>query len=280
MLLLPVCRATKVTARTHMFQRPASVMIDLVMTVYQAFILLATGVLGGLASTVASIASVVSYPALLALGLPPLSANVTNTMSLVLTGAGSVLGSRPELAGQRDRVLRLGVITALGGAAGAAILLLAPASTFGIVVPLLIGGASVLLLTQPMIRGLAPRPGAERSRRSLAGVFGAAVYIGYFGAAGGILMIAMLSTMISESLIRVNALKNAILGAANAVAAIIFALFAPVHWLFVPPLAAGFLIGGFTGPRLVRRLPVKVLRIFVAVCGLALAVKLGFAAYR
>lgn len=255
-------------------------MIDLVMTIYQAFILLATGVAGGLASTVASIASVVSYPALLALGLPPLSANVTNTMALVLTGAGSVLGSRPELAGQRDRVLRLGLVTALGGAAGAAVLLLAPASTFKMVVPVLIGGACVLLLAQPMIRGLSPRPGAERSWRGLAGVLGAAAYIGYFGAAGGVLMIAVLSTMISESLIRVNALKNAILGAANAVAAVIFAVFAPVHWAFVPPLAAGFLIGGFTGPRLVRRLPVKGLRVLVALCGLALAVKLGIAAYR
>jgi uncharacterized protein len=250
------------------------------MTVVQALALLGTGIAGGLASTVASIASVVSYPALLALGLPPLSANVTNTMSLVLTGAGSVLGSRPELAGQRDRALRLGVVTAFGGAAGAAVLLLAPATAFALAVPVLIGGASVLLLTQPMIPALSPRPGAERSPRRLAGVFCAAMYIGYFGAAGGVLMVALLSTMISESLIRVNALKNAILGAANAVAAVIFAVFAPVHWLFVPPLAAGFLIGGYTGPRLVRRLPVGALRVFVALCGLTLAVKLGVSAYR
>ncbi len=249
------------------------------MTAFQAIVLLAIGIGGGLASTVASIASVVSYPALLALGLPPLSANVTNTVSLVLTGAGSVLGSRPELAGQRDRVLRLGLVTALGGAAGAAVLLLAPPTAFGLVVPVLIGGASVLLLAQPAIRGLSPRPGAERSPGRLAGVFGAAMYIGYFGAAGGVLMVAVLSTMIGESLIRVNALKNAILGAANAVAAVIFAMFAPVHWLFVPPLAAGFLIGGFTGPRLIRLLPVRTLRLLVALCGLALAVKLGVAAY-
>jgi hypothetical protein len=250
------------------------------MTVVQALALLCTGIAGGLASTVASIASVVSYPALLAFGLPPLAANVTNTMSLVLTGAGSVLGSRPELAGQRDRALRLCVVTAFGGAAGAAVLLLAPPAAFGLVVPVLIGGASVLLLVQPRIRALSPRPGAERSVRGLAGVFCAAVYIGYFGAAGGVLMVALLATMISESLIRLNALKNAILGAANAVAAVIFAVFAPVHWLFVPPLAAGFLIGGYTGPRLVRRLPVRALRLFVAVCGLALAVKLGASAYR
>ncbi len=250
------------------------------MTVYQAVVLLAAGIGGGVASTVASVASVVSYPVLLALGLPPLSANVTNTVSLVLTGAGSVLGSRPELAGQRGRVLRLAVVTALGGAAGAGVLLLAPASAFGVVVPVLIGGSSLVLLAQPMIRGLAPRPGAERSGRRLAGVFAVAMYIGYFGAAGGVLLLAVLCTMMSESLVRVNAVKNAITGAANGVAAIMFAAFAPVHWAFVPPLAAGFLIGGLAGPRLVRRLPVRGLRIFIAACGLALAIKLGVAAYR
>lgn len=259
---------------------PASVMIDVDMTGCQALVLLAAGMAGGIASTVASVASVVSYPVLLALGLPPLSANVTNTMSLVLTGAGSVLGSRPELAGQRGRVLRFGAVTALGGATGAAILLLAPASAFGVVVPVLIGAASLLLLAQPMIRGMSARPGAEQSRWRLAGVFGVAAYVGYFGAAGGVLLLAMLAAMISESLVRVNAIKNAVTGAANGVAAVIFAVFAPVHWLFVPALAAGFLIGGFTGPRLVRRLPVRALRVIVSLCGLALAVKLGAAAYR
>ncbi|MBV9382568.1 MAG: sulfite exporter TauE/SafE family protein, partial [Streptosporangiaceae bacterium] len=216
---------------------------------------------------------------LLALGLPPLTANVTNTMSLVLTGVGSVLGSRPELAGQARRVLRLGAYTALGGGAGAAVLLLAPASVFGMVVPVLIGGASLLLLAQPWIGGLAPRPGAEGGG-GRAGLFGAAMYVGYFGAAGGVLLLAMLGTMIDEPLIRLNALKNAIIGMANGVAAIAFAIFAPVRWAFIPPLAAGFLLGGLTGPKLVRRLPRRAFRVFVALCGLALAVKLGFSAYR
>lgn len=255
-------------------------MMDVIMTSYQALALLGAGTLGGVASTVASIASVVSYPVLLALGLPPLSANVTNTVSLVLTGAGSVLGSRPELDGQRGRVLRFGAATALGGAAGAAVLLLAPARTFGVVVPVLIGTASLVLLAQPAIRAMAPRPGAERSRWRLAGVFGVAVYVGYFGAAGGVLLLAALATMICEPLVRINAIKNAISGAANGVAAVIFAVVAPVHWPFVPPLAAGFLIGGFTGPRIARRLPVRALRVGVALCGLAIAVKLGAAAYR
>jgi len=250
------------------------------MTFAHALILLAAGILGGLASTIASVASVVSYPVLLALGLPPLAANVTNTMSLVLTGVGSVLGSRPELADQRTRVIRLGAVTALGGATGAAILLLAPASAFAVVVPILIGGASVLLLAQPMIRGLAPTPDAENSRGRQLSVFAVAVYAGYFGAAAGVLLLTVLSTMLVEPLIRVNAVKNAISGVANAVAAILFAAFAPVHWAYVPLLAAGFLIGGYAGPKLIRHLPVQPLRIFIAAAGIALAVKLGWSAYR
>jgi uncharacterized protein len=250
------------------------------MSIFEALALLGTGVLAGIASTVASVASVVSYPVLLAIGLPPLAANVTNTMSLICTAAGSVAGARPELSGQRERALRLAVVTAIGGAAGAGALLIAPASTFAMVVPVLIAVAAALLLVQPLISGLAPRPGADRSRRRLAGLFAAAIYIGYFGAAGGVLLLAILATMFSESLIRLNALKNVISGAANAVAATAFALFAPVDWAVVPLLAAGFLLGGMTGPRIARRLPARALRLLVGLCGLALAVKLGLAAYR
>jgi uncharacterized membrane protein YfcA len=115
------------------------------MTLTDALVLLAAGTAAGLASTVFSLASLVSYPVLLALGLPPLTANVTNTVSLVLTGAGAAAGSGPELTGQGDRVRRFGTVGALGGAAGAAILLLSPARDFQFVVPVLIGGAAVLL---------------------------------------------------------------------------------------------------------------------------------------
>jgi hypothetical protein len=250
------------------------------MTVTTALVLLAAGIGGGLASTIASVASVISYPILLSLGLPPLSANVTNTVSLVLTGLGSVLGSRPELAGQRARVIRLGLVTACGGGTGAAILLLAPASAFAYVVPVLIGGASVVLLIQPALRGLDPVPGAERSWTRHAAVFAVSVYTGYFGAAGGVLLLAALSTMLAQSLVRVNAVKNAIAGSANGVAAILFAVFAPVHWSYVPLLAAGFLIGGYVGPKVIRRLPVRALRLFIAAAGFVLAVKLALSAYR
>jgi uncharacterized membrane protein YfcA len=250
------------------------------MTITHALLLLAAGAVAGILSTVAGLASLVSYPVLLGLGLSPLAANVTNTVSLVLTGAGSAAGSRPELTGQGRRVARLGVLTALGGGTGAAVLLLAPASTFQQVVPVLIGSASLMFVVQPRIRGLNARPGGERSVALHAVLFAVGIYVGYFGAAAGVLLLAVLGAMMDEALPRLNALKNVISGLANGVASVFFAIFAPVHWAFMPPLAAGFLIGGWTGPKVVRRMPGPALRAAVAVAGVGLAVKLGLTAYR
>jgi uncharacterized membrane protein YfcA len=251
------------------------------MRLSEALVLLAAGMAGGIFSTVVAIASLVTYPVLLALGVPPLAANMTNTVSLVLTGAGSVAGSRPELAGQGRLVLRLGAITALGGAAGAAILLLSPASTFTAVVPVLIGSASLVLLLQPKIRLLTPQEELDTRHRLALGaaLFAVAVYVGYFGAAAGVLLLVALSAMISQPLIRVNAIKNAVNGMANAMAAACFALFGDVRWKLVVPLAAGFLIGGWIGPKIARRVPATALRVFVSLCGFGLAVKLGISAY-
>ena len=202
----------------------------------EALLLLATGTLGGIFSTVVSIASLVTYPALLALGVPPLSANMTNTVSLVLTGAGSVIGSKPELTGQGRRVIRLGIVTAAGGAVGAAVLLLTPASTFTAVVPVLIGGASLVLLVQPRIKSLSPS--ADGGNKVVYGValLAVAMYVGYFGAAAGVMLLVVLSMMIDESLVTVNAVKNAVSGAANLTAAVCFALFGDVRWVLVAPL--------------------------------------------
>jgi uncharacterized membrane protein YfcA len=251
------------------------------MRLSEALVLLAAGTAGGIFSTVVAIASLVTYPVLLALGVPPLAANMTNTVSLVLTGVGSVAGSRPELVGQGRRVLRLGAITALGGAAGAAVLLLTPASTFTVVVPVLIGGASLVLLVQPRLTMLAPRAALDTRRRLALGaaLFAVAVYIGYFGAAAGILLLVVLSAMISEPLVKVNAIKNAVNGMPNAMAAACFALFGDVRWKLVVPLAVGFLIGGWIGPKIARRVPAGVLRVLVSMGGLGLAVKLGISAY-
>jgi len=248
----------------------------------EALVLLAAGTAGGILSTVVAIASLVTYPALLALGVPPLAANMTNTVALMFTGAGSAAGSRLELAGQGRRVLRLGIVTALGGAAGAAVLLLTPASTFTVVVPVLIGGASLVLLVQPKISMLTP-PEILGPRRRLAlgaALFAVAMYIGYFGAAAGVLLLVVLIAAISEPLVRVNAIKNAVNGMANAMAAACFALFGDVRWKLVVPLAAGFLIGGWIGPKIARRVPAAALRVLVSLCGLGLAAKLGVSAYQ
>ena len=235
------------------------------------------GVLAGVVSVVASLASLVSYPALLAVGLPPLAANVTNTTALMFVGVGSAAGSRPERAGQRPRLVRFGRLNAIGGAAGAGLLLLTPASAFEAVVPVLIAGASVVLLLGPRLRG---GPGDRESSRLLrSAVLAVAVYTGYFGAAGGVLVLAVLTALLDLPLARTIAIKNVISSVANAVAALAFALFGPVDWTAVAPLALGFFAGGWIGPGVVRRLPAGPLRVFIGLCGIGIAIKLGIDGY-
>ena len=253
------------------------------VTAVEAVALVVAGVVAGMVSTVVGLASVVSYPALLAIGLPPLSANMTNTVALLFTGAGAAVGSRPELTGQGARIRRLAVITALGGGVGAALLLITPSQTFERVAPVLIAAASVALLVRRQPGGHNPGHGPPRhfarNPSLLAGVFGVAVYVGYFGAAGGILLLVVLIPMLGQSLARTNAVKNVVNGLANGVAAVGFAAFGPVRWLAVLPLAAGFLAGGWTGPKLVRLIPGRLLRILIGIGGIALAVRLGLSAY-
>jgi uncharacterized protein len=251
------------------------------VTVGWALGLVGVGALAGIVSTVVSLASVVSYPVLLAFGLPPVSPNMTNTVSLLFTGVGAAVGSRPELAGQGTTIRRLGPVAAVGGGAGAALLLATPPGAFERVAPVLIGAASLtLLLPRLPARGrrVAGR-GREHNLLLTAALFGVTAYVGYFGAAGGILLLAVLSPMLAEPMARANAVKNVVSGLANAVAAVAFAVLGHVDWAAVGPLAAGFLIGGWTGPGLVRRVPGAMLRVVVGVCGVGVAVKLGIGAY-
>lgn len=249
------------------------------MTGPDVVVLLVAGVLAGLAGAGAGFASLVSYPALLAVGLPPLSANVTNTVALTLNAAGAITGSRPELVGQSWRVRRFTVMAAIGGAAGAALLLTTPAEAFEVVVPWLIGLASVALLARPWLQSRrAHRPQERRPWVSaLAAVI--TVYGGYFGAAAGVLLLAVFGAVIRESLARVNALKNVVLGSANTVAALGFIAFGPVQWAAALPLAVGFFGGGLMAPAVVRRLPETPMRLVIGLAGLALAVKLAADTY-
>jgi uncharacterized membrane protein YfcA len=240
----------------------------------EVFGLLGIGVVAGVVSTVVSLASIISYPALLAFGLPPLTANVTNTVALVFTGIGAAAGSRPELAGEGGRVLRLGPVAALGGATGALLLLVTPPRTFELIAPWLIAMASLLLARPP-----SGRVHGEHGVLGRVALFVVTIYVGYFGAAGGILVFAVLGIMLEHPPARLNAMKNVMTGLANAVAAVGFAIFGPVDWGAAAPLAAGFLLGGWIGPKIARRLPGHSLRYLAAACGLAVALKLGWDSY-
>jgi uncharacterized membrane protein YfcA len=216
-----------------------------------------------------------SYPALLAVGLPPTVANQTNTIALASASIGSIAGSRPELRGQRARVLRLLPLTVLGGVIGGALVLVTPSGTFALIVPFLVGGASLVLLRPP--RPATPGTARADGRAGPATVLGAiaiGIYSGYFGAAAGVLMLALLSRLLADTLVRVNAVKNVLLGASNAVAAVGFIVLGHVVWSAAIPLAAGLLVGNYTGPAIARRLPPTVLRVGIAVAGLVLAVVL------
>lgn len=250
------------------------------MSATEVLLLLLAGVGAGLVGTVAGLASLVSYPALLAAGIPALAANVTNTVALVLSGVGAAAGSQQELRGQSGNMRRYLPVAACGGVAGSALLLLTGSATFEVVVPWLVAGASLLLLAQPRLQRLRTGRLAEHRWALRLAVFAVAVYGGYFGAAAGVLMLALLAVGLGETLLRANALKNMAVMVSNAVAALGFAVFGPVRWTAALPLAAGFLVGGWLGPKVARRLPTRLLRVGIAIAGLGLAVRLWVMAYR
>src|SRR4051794_15352461 len=252
------------------------------MTVLEFCLLVVAGVGAGLTGSIAGLASLVSYPALLATGIPPVTANVTNTVALVLNSVGSVSASRPELTGQGHRLPRLAVAALLGGLTGAVLLLLTPSGAFERLVPVLIAAASAAILFQRPADELAAVGEHEQAVHPHAdprwlpvGTFAISVYGGYFGAAAGVLMLAMFLLTTGQGLPRSNALKNLLLGVANSVAAVGFVIFASIAWSAAIPLALGLFVGGRLGPGIVRRAPQRLLGRLIAVAGLALAIKLG-----
>jgi uncharacterized membrane protein YfcA len=253
------------------------------VTWWDAAFLAAAGIVGGLTGSIAGLASVATYPALLLVGLPPVTANVTNTVALVFNGIGSVLGSRPELKGQRRWIKRIAPVTAVGGAAGAALLLTTPAEGFERAVPVLLGVASIAILLPPVYNRYARVASHQRHTATVllesAAIFLISIYGGYFGAAAGVLLLALLLRAGGATLAHANASKNVILGVANGVAAVIFAVLAPVHWLAVVALGVGCLLGSRLGPIVVRHAPSGPMKVMIGAAGLALAVKLGIDTY-
>ncbi|BEL08518.1 sulfite exporter TauE/SafE family protein [Actinoplanes sichuanensis] len=237
-----------------------------------AVLLLAGGVGSGLTGSMAGLASLISYPTLLAVGLPPIAANVTNSVGLLASGAGSAAGSRPELRGQGRRILRQSVFALLGGTTGAILLMNTTSAVFERIVPVLIGVAAVVLLMRDRLRGWYTRPKGRFAQPPLGlAIFLIGIYGGYFGAAAGVLMLAVMSMSMVEPLAVTNAVKSVVLGASNAAAAILYAFIAPVHWTAAALLGFGCLIGSWIGPALVRRTPERPLRIVIALAALGLA---------
>ncbi|MGW2830921.1 sulfite exporter TauE/SafE family protein [Streptomyces sp. NPDC001286] len=246
------------------------------MSAGSALLLAVAGIASGLAGSIAGLASLFSYPALLAAGLPPVSANVTNTVALFFNTAGTAAGSREELRGQGRRLARLALLAAVGGSVGAALLLGTPSSAFERVVPWLIALGSVLILVREPLRRLtegrlAEGGGLRTALPLTCAVLFVGLYGGYFGAASGVLMLAVLSLSADEPLRVTNAVKNIATGAANVTAAIAYAFLAPVDWRAAAALGLGCLVGSRVGPVVVRRLPERPLRIAIALAGLGLA---------
>lgn len=213
-----------------------------------------------------------SYPALLAVGLGPLAANVTNAVAGVTIGIGATLNSRSELSDQWQRLRRWTPLCVAGGTAGALLLLLTPGSVFDWVVPFLVAGASVALLAQRRLTTWhQARPRGRTEVVAIAAAVAVAVYSGYFGAGAGIMILAILLVLVEHDLVRANALKNVLLTVTDALPAVIFALAGRVVWLAALPLAVGLFAGGMIGPAVARRAAPALLRVGIGVCGFGLA---------
>jgi uncharacterized protein len=238
----------------------------------------AVGVLSGALNAVAGGGSLLLFPALLAAGLPPLAANVTNTVSIWPGYVGTAVAYRAELRGQLCTVVVLSCTALLGGATGAVLLLTTPESVFDAVVPALVVLASLLLAVQAHAAALVQRlPGSGRGPGSplLHGaLFLAAVYGGYFGGALGVVLLAVLAVFLAVDLQRVNALRGVLSLLVNSVALVAFALFGPVSWAVAAVCAPACLLGGYAGARFARRLPARGLRWTIVAFGLAVGTAL------
>lgn len=249
------------------------------MTLLEALAVFAAGIAAGTINTIVGSGTLVTFPILLAVGYPPVLANVSNTVGLVPGSLSGAVGYRHELRGQGSRLIRLGAASVLGGVAGALLLLSLPAAAFDAIVPVLIGLGCLLVVVQPWVsRRVRPRAAAPSHGSVLVWVlvFLAGVYGGYFGAAQGVLLIAILGLGLSESLQRINAAKNILALLVNAVAAVVFIVVTDVSWAAAGLVAAGSVIGGQVGATVGRRLPAPVFRGFVAVVGLVAIVALVF----
>jgi uncharacterized membrane protein YfcA len=243
------------------------------MTLAHALLLLVAGFGAGAVNSVAGGGSLLSFPALLAIGAPALTANATNLIAVTPGYVGGTVGYRPQLTGQSARVRRLGAVVMAGAVAGSAILLLTPASSFDAVAPFCVLAACGLLVAQPRLTQLGTGP-HEHGRGLLPAVFAGGVYGGYFGAGLGIMLLALLAVFIEEDLQRLNALKGVLSLLVSLAAAVLLAVFGPVDWVACAIIAAASLVGGRLGVGVARRLAPQTLRYSVAAYGTVVAIVL------
>lgn len=247
------------------------------MEYYEVAAILLAGAAAGMINTVVGSGTLVTFPTLLAFGIPPVTANISNAIGLVPGSVAGAVGYRRELAGQRARVLRLASATVVGALAGALLLLVLPAAAFETIVPVLIALGVVLVIFQPHISrwvvrrhehlGGLPENGARWVWPATGAV---GVYCGYFGAAQGVLMMGVLGSGVDDTLQRLNGTKNVLAGLGNAVAGAVFVAvaFARIDWWVVAIIAVGSTVGGLLGASVGRRLPPIALRGVIAAVGL------------
>lgn len=246
------------------------------MNLAEAVLVVLAGLGAGTINAVVGSGSLITFPTLVWVGLPPVVANVSNTVGLVPGAASGAWGYRRELAGQRGRLMRLGAGTLTGSVVGAILLLVLPPGVFAAVVPALILLACLLVVIQPwLVRRLADRPrGHHGGPLVWLAIFATGMYGGYFGAAQGVLLIAVLAVGLDETLQRANAAKNVLGGLANLVAGVLFIVLADVNWGAAGLVAAGATVGGLLGARVGRRLAPAVLRAIVVLIGIIAVVTL------
>ncbi|GAA0429187.1 sulfite exporter TauE/SafE family protein [Streptomyces luteireticuli] len=252
------------------------------MSIWEALAVFAAGIGAGTINVVVGSGTLFTFPVLLAAGLPPVTANVSNTLGLISGSVSGVVGYRRELRGQRARILRFGLVALAGGLAGAALLLALPSRAFDAIVPALIALALVLVILQPRLaRALARRherngtaPHADGGVALLLGLLLASTYGGYFGAAQGVMYLSLMGLLLDDDLQRINGLKNVLGVVVNGVAAVFFVFVAEVNWEAVLLIAVGSTLGGQLGAKVARRLSPTVLRGVIVAVGVVAIVQL------
>jgi uncharacterized membrane protein YfcA len=246
---------------------------------FQTGLLAVAGVAAGVVNAVAGGGSLISFPALVAVGYPTVSANVTNTVALWPGYIGGALGYRAELSGQRGRALAFSATSVAGAVAGCLLLLITPGGVFDALVPILIALASLLLAIQPWLKNRLTASDRLSGRHHQvllhSGIFVGGVYGAYFGAGLGVMLLGILGVFVHDDLQRVNAVRAVLSLVINTVAFVAFALFGPVRWYAVAVMAVASLAGGFAGARVARKLSPAVLRGVIVTFGFGVAVALA-----